>query len=322
MRAKPYILLVCLAVVWGVHWPLAKVALRDLPPFTYGALRAGVALVAVAMFLAVRRGIRLPDRRDLPVVLSVGLGQMAGGIVLMNLALPLISAGRSSILVYTMPLWVAVMQMTAFRDSGGMRRAGGLALGLIGIGLLLNPQSIDWSSSGQVLGCAALLFSAIIWAATTIHVRGHEWHSQPIDLEIWQLVIAAIPLVAAALVLEGGRSIDWAPTPIALVIYSGVLATAVAFWLSQSISRSLSPLGATMGFLAVPVVGVISSSLLLAEPLTLLDLVGALVTFAGIAIVSIRPEQQSTANVAPSAPSAPSAASAPGVARAEPPAGG
>jgi drug/metabolite transporter (DMT)-like permease len=291
-RARPYLLLACLAVVWGVHWPVAKTGLRDLPPFTYGAFRVGTALALVVGLQAARGHLRRPDPRDWPIVLSVALGQMAGGIVLMNLALPMISAGRSSILVYTMPLWVAVIQMAAFRTGAGRNQLGGLVVGLVGIGLLLNPLAIDWGSSGQVLGSGGLLVSALLWAVTTIHIRRHVWHSAPWDLEPWQLLAALIPLVVAAVLLDAGKPIHWTPTSVAVILYSGPLATALAFWLSQSISRSLSPLGTTMGFLAVPVVGLLSSSVLLGEPLTLLDVAGFVTTFAGILIVSLAPERE------------------------------
>jgi drug/metabolite transporter (DMT)-like permease len=143
VRARPYLLLVLLALVWGVHWPVAKIGLRDLPPFTYGAFRVATGLAVIVALLAARRGLRLPDRHDVPVVLSVGLGQMAAGIALMNLALPLVSAGRSSILVYTMPLWVGLFQLGTLRAGGAGRQVGGLVLGLSGIALLLNPQAID-----------------------------------------------------------------------------------------------------------------------------------------------------------------------------------
>jgi drug/metabolite transporter (DMT)-like permease len=286
-RARPYLLLICLALTWGIHWPVAKIGLRDLPPFTYGALRVAIALAVIAAVLVARRGLRLPDRHDVPIVLSVGIGQMAAGIVAMNFALPLISAGRSSILVYTMPLWVALIQLPLLRAGGAGRQVGGLILGLAGIALLLNPQSVDWQSSGQMLGSAALLVSAILWAATTIHLRHHVWRGTPLDLMPWQLLIAVVPLTIAALVLEPARQIHWEPTAIVAILYSGLLATALAFWLSQSISRSLSPLATTMGFLAVPVVGLASSWVLLGEPLTLLDLAGAATTFLGIVVVSI-----------------------------------
>ncbi len=310
MRARPYLLLVFLALVWGVHWPVAKIGLRDLPPFTYGAFRVGTALAVVVALQAARRGLRLPARHDVPVVLSVAIGQMAAGIALMNLALPMVSAGRSSILVYTMPLWVAVAQLPALRAGGASRQIGGLLLGLAGIALLLNPQAIDWRSSGQLLGSAALLVSAVLWAVTTIHLRRHQWRGSPLDLEPWQLLIALVPLVVAALVLEAGRPIRWEATSVAAILYSGPLATALAFWLSQSISRSLSPLATTMGFLAVPVVGLASSWFLLGEPLTVLDLAGAATTFLGIVVVSISSGSRDRERVA-SADAEPAARAAP-----------
>jgi drug/metabolite transporter (DMT)-like permease len=131
-----------------------------------------------------------------------------------------------------------------------------------------------------------LLLSAFLWAVTTIQLRHHEWRSTPLDLMPWQLLIAVVPLAVAAVILEAGRQFLWEPTAVAAVLFSGPLATALAFWLSQSISRSLSPLATTMGFLAVPVVGLAASSVMLGEPLTLLDLAGAATTFLGIVLVS------------------------------------
>jgi drug/metabolite transporter (DMT)-like permease len=290
MNARPYLLLALLALVWGVHWSITKIGLDYLPPYAYGALRAGIGLGTMLAITAGSRPdrLRLPPREDWPVVLSVGLGQIAAGIVLMNLALQVVAPGRSAILVYTMPLWVAVMQISSLRVGGGARQLGGLALGLTGIVLLINPLSIDWGSSGQLLGTAELLASAVMWAATTIHIRTHHWHATPMELEPWQLLVGFVPLVVAAVAFDGGRPIDVEPISVFAVLYSGILATALAFWLSQSISRALSPLAATMGFLAVPVVGLVSSFLLVGEPLGPLDAAGIALTFAGIVVVSTR----------------------------------
>jgi drug/metabolite transporter (DMT)-like permease len=283
------LLLVCLALIWGAHWPVSKIGLRDLPPFTYGTLRVVTGVVTLAILLAFRRGLHLPTRQDLPVVFSVGIGQMASGIILMNLALSMISAGRASVLYYTMPLWIAAIKFRDLRAGGARRQLIGLAFGVGGIVVLLNPAAIDWSSSGVLLGCAALLFSAFCWALVTIHLRAHKWHATTLELEPWQLLVALVPIATAAVALEWGRTIHWEPTAIAAILFSGPLATAVAYWLSQSISRSLSPFAATMGFLAVPVVGLASSAILLGEPITPLDFVGAAATFLGIVVISVAP---------------------------------
>jgi drug/metabolite transporter (DMT)-like permease len=287
-------LLLCLALIWGTHWPVSKIGLRDLPPFTYGTLRVVTGVATLAVLLAFRRGLRLPSRQDLPVVFSVGLGQMATGIILMNLALSMISAGRASVLYYTMPLWVALIKFRDLRAGGAKRQLAGLLLGLGGIVVLLNPAAINWSSNGVLLGSAALLFSAFCWALVTIHLRAHKWHGTTLELEPWQLLVALAPIVAAALAVEWGRPIHWEPTAIAAILYSGPLATAVAYWLSQSISRSLSPFAATMGFLAVPVVGLASSAIMLGEPITVLDFLGAAATFLGIVVISVSPRSPDT----------------------------
>lgn len=233
-------------------------------------------------------------------MLSVGLGQIALGIVLMNLALEVLPPGRSAILVYTMPLWVALMQIESLRG-GAARQLAGLGLGLTGIVLLINPISIDWGSSGQLVGTIELLTSAVMWAAITIQIRNHHWRATPLDLEPWQMLVGFVPLLAAAPLMDAGRPIDLQPIAIFAILYSGILATALAFWLSQSVSRSLSPLAATMGFLAIPVVGLASSAVLVGEALGPLDVAGIALTFAGILLVSTRsaPEIEPGLEVAP-----------------------
>ena len=66
----------------------------------------------------------------------------------------------------------------------------------------------------------------------------------------------------------------------------GLLATALAYLTMQTIARSVSPLLASLGLLAVPVVGLVASSIVLREPLGPVDLAGIAVCLAGIALVT------------------------------------
>jgi drug/metabolite transporter (DMT)-like permease len=280
------VLLFVLTVVWGVHWVVAKAGLDYMPPLTYGALRVAAGLATVIVILGPRGGLRFPDRRDLPVVLSVGLGQVAGGVALMNLALLVVPAGRSAILVYTMPIWVVVIQATVLRIAPARAELAGLALGLAGIAALLNPATIDWAAPGGLAGAGLLLLSAVIWAATSIHVRRHRWAGSPAALQPWQLLLAVVPLALLALVLEPGTPVHWELATVLILLYSGPLATAFAFWASQSITRTLGPLAATVGFLGVPVVGLASGALILGEQLTAVDVAGFALVAGGIVLVT------------------------------------
>jgi drug/metabolite transporter (DMT)-like permease len=297
-RSAAVVLLALLTLVWGVHWVVAKAGLAYMPPLTYGALRVAGGLAAVVVVVGLRGRLRMPDRRDLPVVLSVGLGQVAGGVALMNLALQVVPAGRSSILVYTMPIWVVVIQAVVLRLAPSGAELAGLAVGLAGIAVLVNPFSIDWSAPGGLAGAGLLLLSAAIWGATSIHVRRHRWTTSPAELQPWQLLVALVPLALLAFALEPGTPVRWELPTVLFLLYSGPLATAFAFWASQSITRSLGPLAATVGFLGVPVVGLAAGALLLGEALTPLDLAGCALVAAGILLVTRRSVRRPTAPTA------------------------
>ncbi len=280
--------MVLLALVWGVHWVVVKVGLRDMPPFTYATLRVAGGLATLVVLLAVRGELRLPARSDLSVVASVGLGQVATSVALMNLALEVVPAGRSSVLQFTMPLWVALIMAAVLRVRLARREVLALAVGIAGIALLLNPAAIDWGSGGQLAGSAALLVSAAFWALTTIHVKHHRWAGTPLTLLPWQLLVAIVPLVVLTLLLENGRSITWEPMTVAVLLFSGPLATGFAVWANQSLTIVLGPLVAGTALLAVPVVGLASGALLLGEPVSALDLAGFVLTLAGVALL-VRP---------------------------------
>jgi drug/metabolite transporter (DMT)-like permease len=286
-RPAALVLLGVLAIVWGVHWVVVKEGLRYFPPLTYGTLRLGTALLTMLAILAPGGHLRRPPREDAPVILSVGLLQMAAGVLIMNFALQAVPAGRSSVLVYTMPLWVAALLWLWFRAAPRRNELLGLALGVVGIVILVNPSVIDWSLPAELAGTLALIGNGVLWAIVTIHIRRHHWRSSPLELQPWMLLVALLPVLAATLVIEPGRAIRWEPASVAVLVYSGPLATAFAFWASQSITRSLGPISSAMGFLATPVVGLVAGALLLHESLGLADLAGFGLVLAGIAATTL-----------------------------------
>ncbi len=286
---RAWLLLLGLVLVWGVHWVVVKVGLQTIPPFTYGVLRLAGGMAVLAVLMAMTGRLHRPERSDMPIILSYGLLAVALGIAMMNLALPYIPAGRSSILAYTIPLWVVPVMLVAARVRPTRAELAGLALGLTGLVLLLNPAAIEWGSSGALLGSLMLVAAAFGAAVALVHVRTHPWKGTPFDTQIWQLLVALLPMLLLMLILERDElgSVQWdLPTALA-VLYSGPLATAFAYWASQMIVRSLGPMTTGIGYLGTPAVGVIAGIIVLGETVSALDLVGMLVTGAAIVIVLV-----------------------------------
>jgi len=284
---RAWLLLSGVIVVWGLHWTVTKVGLESIPPMTYAMLRVLVGAIVLALLMRRRRRLALPDRRDLPVILSYGLLAIAAATALMTVALLSAPAGRSSILTYTLPLWVVPIMAWATRSLPTRREIVGLALGLGGLMLLLNPLAMDWSSPDALVAAAMLLTGAVLSAIALVHVRVHHWHGTPFDVQMWQLLVALVPLTVLAFILEQPTSVSWDLRTVAILLYSGVLATAFAYWASQSATLTVGPVVASITYLGVPVVGVLGGALILGESVPLTDLLGMIVIGAGISLVAL-----------------------------------
>jgi drug/metabolite transporter (DMT)-like permease len=288
-RAAALALLALLTLIWGVHWVVVKTGLQYLPPLTYASLRVATGLVTMIGLLAAQGRLRRPDRANLPIMATVGLGQIGAGVAIQVLALQVVPAGRSAVLLYTMPLWVAVLLALGFRLRPSRPELVGLILGLTGLAALLNPAVIDWQSPVELLGTLGLLLNSVIWAGVTIHVRRHRWTQAPLDLQPWMLLLALVPLVVMAVLLEPGRAIRWEPITIGILLYSGPLATAFAYWASQAITRSLGAQASGTGFLATPVVGLVAGAVLLGESLGVADVIGFVLILGGVGVTTLLP---------------------------------
>lgn len=283
-RGRAWVVLGLMAIVWGVHWTILKFALGEVPPFTYAALRIVVGGVAIAAGLAAAGRLHRPARADLPIVLTYGLVGIAATVAFANLGLARITAGHASILAYTLPLWVVPIMAIVRRTLPTPPEWAGLLLGMVGLALLLQPGEIDWGATGAIVGAIFLLLNAVSGAVAMVHVRLHRWTGAPVEVQPWQFLVALVPLVLLA-VPEASTPIDWSPSLLLAVLYSGLLATAFGYWAQQTAVRSLGPMATGVGSLSVPVIGVTVGAIVLGERVTPTEVLGLVITMAGVLVV-------------------------------------
>ena len=297
--------LLCLVVVlWGINWPIMKQIVGLMPPVWAGVFRiGGAALSLFALQLATGR-LGWPARGDLPVLASSALIQMALPTALINLALQLVPAGRSAVMVYTIPLWAIPIAALWLGEAITLARIGGLALGLGGLLLLFNPASFDWGSAAAVLGNGLLIGAALATAVPIVHMRSHRWRGSPFDLAPWQCGIATLALLPLAFGMEGVPAVAWSPRLALYLAYAALPCTAFAFWALTWFSRELPAMTTSLGLLGVPLVGVSASAVTLGERPTPTLLAALALIAAGVAVGTLagraRPAAASiTATVAP-----------------------
>jgi drug/metabolite transporter (DMT)-like permease len=263
-----------------------KLGLRDAAPLWFGALRMLLAGVLFVATLGPLGRLRLPGRHDLPIVLGIGTFQLALFTGLMTFGLERVDAGRSAVLAYTTPVWVTPAAVLWLRERLSRSKALGMALGLAGILVLFNPVGFDWSNRPVVIGNASLLLSALAWAVSIVQVRAHRWRLTPLETLPWSCLAAAMLLIPAAGAIEGPPRIHWTVRFVLVLVYNVPITTCFAYWAIVTINRTLSAIGASLSFLAVPVVGLVASTLWLGETPSLATVLGLSAISIGVAAIS------------------------------------
>jgi len=192
-------------------------------------------------------------------------------------------AGKTAVLVYTMPFWLIVLAWPLLGER--MRCGQWLAAGLAFAGLicLFHPWQTHPHLASTVLACLA----GFSWALAGVWNKYFRSRVQVdlIALNAWQLMIGAVPLFLIAVFVES-RPIAWTPYFMAAVAYNAVLATAVA-WTLWFFALQKMPAGmAGLGTLATPVLGVLAAWLQLGEVPLFWEAVGMVMIFFGLAILS------------------------------------
>lgn len=283
-RQAIYPLLAFAVLAHGVNWPMMSVALRSISPLWMTVFRLLGALATILLItLLSQRSIVRPDRRDYPIVLSVGLGRMALIFVLVHSALTIVPPGRSSILVWTASLWTVPIAALFLRERMDWIRWTGVLCGVFGVLCVFEPTRLDWSSGRVLLGHAMLLGAALLNAGTTVHIRRHSWADPPFALLPWQLGVATVPVLMLALGLEGLPEVDWSVSFVAIILYQGVVSGGIAFWAQTVVHRSQPAISANLAMMGVPVIGLLSSAVVLDESLTFLVLAGLALIVFGVA---------------------------------------
>ena len=262
-----------------------KLALAEIPVWTFRSLC--VAAGAAGIFAIARIGGQplLPPRAHWPRLVGVSLFNVTAWNILIAYGLTLLPAGRSAILAYTMPLWVALLSVPFLREPLTLRRLLGLALGISGMLLLLSDE---WASvRAAPVGALLVVGAAMSWALGTVLMKRFPTALPTVSFTAWQLLIGGLPIIVGACVLDTGKlgPLSWQAS--ATLVYNIVIAFIICYWAWFKIVERASVTASSLGTLAIPVVGVFSSMLVLGEHPDWREYLALLLVLAAIATVIV-----------------------------------
>jgi drug/metabolite transporter (DMT)-like permease len=278
-------LLAVLSLGWGCNWPLMKLALAEIPVWTFRSLCVIAGAGGIFAIARLAGHALLPPRAHWPRLIGTALLNTTAWNILIAYGLTLLPAGRSAILAYTMPLWVALLSAPVLGERLTQRRLLGVLLGMGGMVLLLNDE---WASlRAAPVGAVLVIGAALSWALGTVLMKRYPTALPTTSFTGWQLLLGGMPIVIGAVLRESGQLAPLSWQAAGALIYNLTIASIVCYWAWFKIVSRASAIASSLGTLFIPVVGVFSSVLLLGEHPDWPEYLALILVLAAVATVIV-----------------------------------
>ena len=286
------LMLVLLCLIWGVTWPAMKLALGGIPPLSMRTLTAALgALTLFLICLAMRRKFRLPGARAWGHVVIASLLNVVGFSLFSAFALIAAATSRVAILTYTLPIWTVLLAWLVLGERPTRIQGLAFALCACGLAILIYPLA----RTGFPLGALFAVASGLSWGAGTVYLKWARIDADPMGVASWQLIIASFCIAGCMLSFDGGLDLSHAQTSALIgVAFAGIIGNGIAYGLWFAIVERVPAATASLGILGIPVIGVLSSVIILGDRLTVPDTIGFALIFAASACVLLAPPAPAT----------------------------
>jgi drug/metabolite transporter (DMT)-like permease len=282
-RRGAYIALVALTLIWGLNWIAMKLALANADPVVLNVQRTWLAVLVLFAVLAAQRRALWPE--SWRAIVITGFFQTTLNFGATTMALAGGGAGRTSVLVFTMPFWTMLIAWPVLHER--VRGAQWIALGAALAGLVLVVEPWNWH--GDLTPKLWAVASGFGWAAGTVATKYFQQRHRldMINFFAWQMLAGVLPLTLLLLVFDFPPT-RWSVSQGLLLLQIGALATGVGFLLWIAALRILPAGTASLNMLSVPVIALLSSMAVFGERLSWTEWLGIACIGAGLAIASYR----------------------------------
>lgn len=273
-------------VIWGSTYLAIRFAIETMPPFLMAGARYLTAGAVLYLWARVQGAPRpsLIHWRSAAVIGAFLLLCGNGGVVW---AEQRIDSGFAALLISTEPLWIVLMVwLQTGRKRPNPRVIGGLALGFVGLVLLVRPSG---SAKIDLLAAAVVILASVSWAWGSLYGQRAPLPSSPLASTGMQMLMGGALLMTTSIATgEPARFVlsevslrSWLSLGY-LVVFGAIVAFTAYVWLM----RVAPPVLVSTYAYVNPVVAVFLGWALAGEPLTAGTLIAAAVILTGVALIT------------------------------------
>jgi drug/metabolite transporter (DMT)-like permease len=275
--AQVWAALVTVYVIWGSTYIGIYYAGHTMPPLFAASTRfiaSGSIMAAVVLF---RGGTLRASRRAVATCVLVGI-LLPGANSILFFAERNVPTGLASLIIASVPLWVALLRLT--RERLPWQVLAGVGVGFAGVAVLAQP-----SGGAKWWGVALCVLSATMWATGSYLSARLEMPADPLAATSLEMLAGGFVMLPFGIVTAATSGLSPAPSSIVawfyLVIFGSVVGYTAYVWLLAN-----APLGMVSTYAYVnPVVAITLGVLFRGEHLTWRLLVGAAIVVVAVAAV-------------------------------------
>jgi drug/metabolite transporter (DMT)-like permease len=276
---KPHLALFGASFIWGLSYLGTKIALEDMGPFQMATVRVAIAAAFYIPAFVNSRGV-LTARQGM----ALGLLGVVLYYVGFNIGLQTARVTDAGVIQASIPAVAALIAIPMLRERPGALVWVGIALSFLGVVVLVSGTGA--AGEGSLVGDLFILWSVLIWALYSVYVRKLGGTAPPATITAATLVWGAallIPLAVGEVAFTVPRV---TPAALAATVFLAVFAGALAYWLwSYGLAR-VHAARATNYLNLLPLVAVISGTLVLGERIGAIEVAGGLLIVGGVTVAA------------------------------------
>lgn len=285
----PAMFIVFLTLIFGGNTVAIKLALTGMGPLTVAGLRFALAALAIACWArATGRSFRI--QRNQTIQLLIVSLSFTLQLSLFYLGLERTYASRGVLISNLLPFFVLFLSHWFIPGEGiTWKKTVGIGLGFTGVAFMLTDAH-GYSLSLQI-GDLIILAAVTVWSCNVVYTKRIIADFSPFHLVLYPMIFSIPVFLLAGFLWDARMVFDLSPTVVGAYIYQSLISAAFGFvaWNTMLQRYGASSLHAFV--FIMPIAGVVSSGLLLDEPMTPNLIVALIFIAAGVLMVHLSPKK-------------------------------
>jgi len=275
--------LILATVIWGSDYPFAKIAMQEISPLSFSAARTMLATAALFPFFLKWEPSWKVSRRDfMYLVLLACFGTFLNRIC-WSVGLSLSTASNAALLMTTSPIFVLITSAILFRSAVTWRATLGILAAFVGVFLVIRGDWKGWTlSGGNFLGDLILLGAAISWALFTTLAKFLLKDHSSLKVTAYVMVFGSTFFIPFLPNEKPGGWMEISALAWFSVIYVALSGNCLAYFLWMKGIQKIGPMRTILYSYLMPITAIAFSVPLLGETVTMIQVWGTLIVFAGI----------------------------------------